>query len=187
MSYNRSAEQLNNRRYAMKYFNIREIHCIEELKKIYFGLAQRIHPDHGGSEEEFKILNSEYQELFPRFKDIHKNIKPDAEKDYYTAKTSTKECPDDFINIVTMLLKIKGINVELCGRWLWISGDTKPQKEILKAMGCNWNKKKCMWSWHYPEDSIYKRNKKFVPMDDIRAMYGSQRFYAEEEERLRLA
>lgn len=167
---------------AMKYFNIREIHCIEELKKVYFKLAQRIHPDHGGSEEEFKILNSEYQQLFPKFKDIHKNIKPEVKEEYYTAKTSTKECPEDFINIVSILLNIKGIDVELCGRWLWISGDTKPHKEILKALKCSWNAKKGMWSWHYPEDGVYKKNRKFVPMEDIRNMYGSQKFYKEEEE-----
>lgn len=169
----------------MKYFNRHEIHCIEELKKIYFNLAQKIHPDHGGSEEEFKILNSEYQELFPKFKDIHKNIKPDVEKEYYTAKTPTSECPEDFIKIVTILLNIKGIDVELCGRWLWIGGDTKPQKDTLKALGCSWNAKKKLWSWHYPEDGVYKKHKKFVPMEDIRNMYGSQKFYKEEKENIK--
>ena len=66
----------------MKYFNIKDIRCIEDLKKIYFSLAQRLHPDHGGSEEEFKTLNSEYQSLFPKLKDIHKNIndKEETEK-----------------------------------------------------------------------------------------------------------
>lgn len=169
----------------MKYFNTRDINCIEDLKKVYFRLAQKLHPDHGGSEDDFKDLNSEYQELFPRFKDIHKNIQPNADKDYYTATVSTKECPDDFINIVTILLRFKGLDVELCGRWLWISGNTKEHKEQLKALGCRWNAKKVMWSWHYPEDSK-KNRKRSIPMEDIRNLYGSQRF-RQEEERLALA
>ena len=165
-----------------KYINANQIHCIEELKKVYFTLAQELHPDHGGDAEEFKILNSEYQELFPRFKNIHKNVNPEIQQDYYESTKPIKECPDDFIVIVTALLKIKGIDVELCGRWLWISGNTYECKDTLKAMGCRWNSKKKMWSWHYKEDGVYYKRKS-TPMETIREMYGSQRFAAEEERR----
>lgn len=177
----------------MKYFNIKDIRCIEDLKKIYFKAAQKVHPDHGGSEEEFKVLNSEYQALFGRFKDIHKNIndKEEAEKrgrvweEYYTSKTSTKECAEDFIKIVEFLLTLDGLNVELCGRWLWIGGDTRKHKEVLKAMGCNWNAKKKLWSWHFKEDSTngWKKRKTWE-MNTIRAAYGSQTFYKEDEQRM---
>ena len=174
----------------MKYFNTAQIRCIEDLKKIYFKLAQRIHPDHGGSEEEFKTLNSEYQSLFPKFKDIHKNIndKEETEKsgktweEYYTAKTPCKECADDFIKIVSFLLTLDGLNVELCGRWLWIGGNTMKHKDVLKSMGCKWNAKKKLWSWHYQEDSTngWKKRKAWN-MDKIRGAYGSQTFYKDEQ------
>jgi len=168
-----------------KYINASEIKCIEDLKKVYFKMAQKLHPDHGGDTEEFKILNNEYQELFPRFKNIHRNINPDIEQEFYESKKPIKECPDDFIKIVSELLKISGIEIELCGRWLWISGDTKPVKEALKVYGCRWNSKKKMWSWHYEEDGFRKRSRKSVPMADIRTMYGSQKFFAEEEQERR--
>ena len=171
----------------MKYFNITSIHCIEELKKVYFTLAQKLHPDHGGDEEEFKTLNSEYQTLFPKFKDIHFNIKREKETDpeFYTAKTPCKECADDFIKIVTALLTIDGIIVELCGRWLWISGNTKEHKETLKTLGCRWNADKKMWSWHYKEDNTpYWKGRKAMQMSQIRSFYGSKTFVKDEEQML---
>lgn len=172
----------------MKYFNITDINCIEELKKIYFKLAQKLHPDHGGDENEFKTLNSEYQTLFPRFKDIHKNLKErkdsDADyKEYYTAKTPCKECAEDFINIVTVLLNLDGLQIELCGRWLWIGGETKKNAEALKKCGCRWNPDKKLWSWHYKEDSTpYWKGRKAMSMGQIRTWYGSKTFVKDDEQ-----
>lgn len=166
----------------MKYFDITTINCIEELKKVYFTLAQKLHPDHGGDAEDFKTLNSEYQTLFPKFKDIHKNIKERKADDinyqeFYTAKTPCKECADDFIKIVTALLRLDGLTVELCGRWLWIGGETKKHKETLKALGCRWNADKKLWSWHYKEDSTpYWKGRKAMQMSTIRNYYGSKTF-----------
>lgn len=170
----------------MKYFDIRTIHCIEELKKVYFTLAQKLHPDHGGDAEDFKTLNSEYQTLFPKFKDIHKNIKERKAGDtdyqeFYTAKTPCKECADDFINIVTALLRLDNITVELCGRWLWIKSG-KEHAETLKNLKCRWNPDKKLWSWHYKEDSTpYWKGRKSMKMSDIRSWYGSKTFVKEEE------
>lgn len=179
----------------MKYFNIKDIRCIEDLKKIYFKAAQKVHPDHGGSEEEFKILNSEYQGLFDKFKNIHKNInsKEDTEKrgkvweEFYTAKTPTSECADDFIEIVKFLLSLSGLNVELCGRWLYIRGNTKEHKDVLKKMGCKYAPKKSpdCWTWHYSKDDKPRgKNYKSWQMDTIRAAYGSQTFYKDDAQRM---
>lgn len=158
----------------MKYFIVTSSMTIEEVKKQYFALAKKYHSDlTGGSDETMKEINAEYSKLHKRFKDIHASIKPEQET--YTAAEPTNECPDDFINIVTALLKM-GVNVELCGRWLWVSGDTKPHREDLKAMGCRWSAKKGMWSWHYPEDGV-RRRKKTASMEEIRETYGSVSFH----------
>ena len=117
-----------------RYFN--NVNCIEELKKQYFALAKLYHSDiTGGSDEAMKAINAEYSELFKTYKDIHKSIKEDAPEETYTAKESTKEAPEDFINIIRALLNL-GLSVELCGRWLWITGDTKAAKEDLTKLGC---------------------------------------------------
>lgn len=177
-----------NRYRQHKYIKASDVQCVEDLKKIYFGLAQKLHPDHGGDAEEFKILNSEYQALYPKFKDIHRSIKDKAETEakgqtwteFYTAKTPCKEAPEDFIKIITALLTLEGVTVELCGRWIWISGNTKPHKEFLKSIGCRWNAKKVAWSWHYKEDSdTWYKGKKAASMEYIRAAYGSKKYYKE--------
>lgn len=157
----------------MKYFT--KINTVEELKKQYFSLAKKYHSDiNGGSDEMMKAINAEYTELFKVYKDVHQSTKKDAENATYTAEKATNEAPVDFINIISELLKMPGIAVELCGRWLWIGGDTKPYKDKLKEIGCKWCNTKKLWSWHHPEDSVYKHKTK--NMSEIREAYGSQIF-----------
>jgi curved DNA-binding protein CbpA len=161
--------------------NFKNITCIEELKKQYFALAKNYHSDlTGGSDEKMKEINAEYDELFKRYKDVHASHKEEGET--YTAKEPTTEAPDDFKNIISALLRM-GLSVELCGRWLWIGGDTKPHKDELKALGCKWSSKKKLWSWHYPEDTCRGR-KGGRSMDYIRNVYGSTSFEAGEQLRL---
>ena len=56
----------------MKYLS-ESIRTLEELKKAYHQLCLKLHPDVGGSDEEMKILNAEYEQLFERVKNIHVN------------------------------------------------------------------------------------------------------------------
>lgn len=178
---------------TMKHINPNAINCIEDLKKAYFSKAQELHPDHGGDAEEFKILNSEYQALFKIFKDIHRTIKSKEEAEaagkawteFYTAKTPCTEAPADFIDIIGALLNLDGLKVELCGRWLYITGDTKKHKDVLKAAGCKYAPKKSAdcWTWHYDKDDTYHGKRKSKSMDYIRGVYGSETYYKEEEQK----
>ena len=167
----------------MKYFT--NIKTVEELKKQYFALAKKYHPDTAnGSKEIMQEINAEYEALFPRYKDIHQSIKVDSPEDTYTAAQETAETAHDFITIISMLLNLGGLDIELCGRWLWIGGNTKEHKEALKALGCKWSKTKALWSWHYPEDSTRNFRKKGTEMSEIRAKYGSLRFSRDEAQLL---
>lgn len=150
-----------------KYFE--GVKTIEELKKAYFKAAMENHPDHGGDLETMKAINNMYAELQKKLKDVH--AKHGTNKTY-TAANGTTEVPEDFINIVNELLKFEGLEIELCGRWLWIGGNTKEHKDDLKTLGCKWCSQKKLWSWHFPEDGK-KRHKGVMPMDEIRETYGS--------------
>ena len=65
----------------------------------------------------------------------------------------------------------------MCGRWLWIGGNTKEHKDALKAAGCRWCSGKKLWSWHFQEEGVpyHKRGRKYS-MGYIRTKYGSEKF-----------
>lgn len=151
----------------MTYF--KNISTIDELKKAYRKLCQINHPDNGGNNETMAAINDEYTKLFNELKKDH-NRKADADESGKTRPIN--ECPEEFINIISHLVSLKGLNVELCGSWIWISGDTKEHKESLKAIGCRWASKKKMWYWRSEKDAVKSRGSK--SMDYIRSTYGSE-------------
>ena len=156
---------------------------VEDLKSIYRKLALENHPDRGGDKVKMQEINAEYAFLFESLKDVHKSSRPDGPRTY-TAEQKTKETPEDFINICAELFKLDGLEVELCGRWLWIGGNTMQHKDRLKVLGCKWSKGKQKWSWHFPEDAAMSyKGKKAWSMDRIRLQFGSERLGAEDEDR----
>lgn len=155
----------------MKY--LKNIKTLEELKKEYRKWAMKLHPDMGGSTEDMQILNAEYEALFTKVKDIHTN------KDGQEYRKATNEAPQDFIRIINELLKLGGIHIEVIGCFLWVSGDTKPHKDKLKALGLKWHNKKSCW-FLSPEGYRRQGNQEYS-MDYIRDLYGVQ--YDEETSR----
>ena len=151
----------------MKYFT--NIETLEDLKKAYRTLAMKHHPDRGGDLETMKEINSEYDSLFKRFGHVHKN------KDGQTYEKRTEETAEEFKDLIDKLIRMQGITVEIIGSFVWISGDTKPHKEGLKALGFIWHSQKKCW---YKKPAGYRRKtKKNYSMAEIRDMYGVQGTY----------
>jgi hypothetical protein len=140
---------------------------LEELKAMYRKLAFQHHPDRGGSNEAMKAVNNEYDELFPKLKDKHRTKDGTA----YTAKQPTAETAEHFKDLIAELMRMDGITIEIIGCFVWVTGDTKPNKDKLKALGFQWHSKKAAW-FLAPED-YRKRSRKDYTMDTIRAMYGT--------------
>lgn len=149
----------------MKYFA--DCKTLDELKAEYRRLAKMNHPDHGGDTATMQRINAEYRERFEVLKARHN----ETADEYH----QTTEAPDEFIDIINALLKLDGLEVELCGSWLWIGGNTREHKEALKAAGCRWSSTKKLWYWRHPEDAHgwHRGNK---TMNQIRSKYGSQMF-----------
>ena len=136
----------------MKWFNNPE--TLEDLKKQYKKLAFQNHPDRGGKTSDMQEINAEYEALFSRLKDTHKN----AEGEFYTARTATTETATEFMDIIEKLIHMEGIEIEVCGSWVWVTGDTRPHKEELKALSFRWSSNKSAWYFH--RDGYKKRSKK---------------------------
>lgn len=160
----------------MKWFSNPQ--TLEELKQQYKQLALKHHPDLGGNTSDMQSINNEYDLLFAKLKNTHAT----AEGKTYTTKTETTETSDEFKNIINALINFKGINIELCGSWLWVTGNTRVNKEILKGLHFRWSKSKC--AWYYHSNDYRKASSKTYSLDEIRDLYGSETIKSEPQLKL---
>ena len=159
----------------MSKFNFfQDCNNIEDLKAEYKKLAMQFHPDRPtGNLEKMKLLNNEYEILFALLKNKHKKVNEDKTETTYTSTEGTSETARDFINVINELINCEGLIIEISGSWLWLSGETKKYKDIIKSLNFRWASKKLMW-YLKPEDSLNKKHKP-MSMEDIRKKYGSQK------------
>ena len=141
-----------------------DIEGINEAKKIYKTLAKKLHPDVGGSEEDFKILNEIYNNLIEH-------------KIYFS---NSSKIDIELEKIISLILHFENINIELVGSWIWVSGDTKEIKEKLKEIGFKWASKKKMW--YYGEMKAKNPNPK--SMEEIKTKYGSETLKSNEKKKI---
>ena len=141
-----------------------DIEGINEAKKIYKTLAKKLHPDVGGSEEDFKILNEIYNNLIEH-------------KIYFS---NSSKIDIELEKIISLILHFENINIELIGSWIWVNGDTKEIKEKLKEIGFKWASKKKMW--YYGEMKAKNPNPK--SLDEIKAKYGSETLKSKEKKEI---
>lgn len=127
---------------------------INEAKKIYKTLAKKLHPDVGGDEESFKLLNAIYTDLIEHKIYFSNDFKIDVELE----------------KVISLILHFENITIELVGSWIWVSGDTKEIKDKLKELGFKWAMKKKMW--YYGE--MKSKNPTPKSMEEIKSKYGSE-------------
>jgi curved DNA-binding protein CbpA len=139
----------------------------EELKSQYRKLAMQHHPDRGGSTKAMQAINNEFDDLFSLLKNIHKT----KDGTTYTARQSSTETADSFKDLIAELMKLDGITIEIIGCFVWVSGDTRPNKDRLKTLGFHWHSTKNMW---YLKPETYRRkSRRDYDMEEIRGMYGT--------------
>ena len=83
--------------------------------------------------QDMQEINNEYDLLFSRLKNTHKTVDGKT----YTASKETTETPEEFRTIINALINLHGINIEICGKWLWITGNTKPHKVLTMFFCCS--------------------------------------------------
>ncbi len=162
---------------TINYFQ--NIKTIQELKKVYFSLAKKFHPDINKNQDTTAIMqdiNNQYDNLFNKLKDCidYSKFKESENSDFSSCNyTYKQETSDIFRDIISKIIHLEDIEMEICGYWLWLSGDTKQYKDYLKTNGFMWSGKKFQWYWRPVEHRSY--NRKIFSMDQIREKYGSQK------------
>lgn len=164
----------------MKWFTNPQ--TLEELKKEYKKLVFKYHPDRpNGDTKAMQEINAEYEKLFARLKNVHRS----ASGETYTAKEESKETPEQFRTILEKLIHIDGIEIEICGSWLWITGNTYPNRETLKELHFKYSKNKN--AWYYHEEGYRKTSRKSFSLDEIRDLWGSEKVHTGQQDKLATA
>jgi hypothetical protein len=138
------------------------------LKQAYVKACFRFHPDRNPDGlEQMKKVNLAYSFL--------KGFPDDQDTTTDTDKTTMDNQGVDFGHemnaAIDAVIDLGGLHIEICGSWVWLSGDTRTHKDAIKAAGYFWASKKMMWYWH-PADAKTTSRGKFS-MDDVRAKYGA--------------
>ena len=138
---------------------------LAQAKKVFREWAKKLHPDKGGDEETFKILNEVYHHIL--------------DNELYFS--SSAKFDTGLEKVISKILHFENINIEIIGSWIWVSGETKDIKEALKEIGFKWASKKKMW--YFGEMKKGKRGKE-QHIEDIRHKYGSQKIKTNEREKI---
>ncbi|MDE7430852.1 MAG: J domain-containing protein [Lachnospiraceae bacterium] len=156
----------------MKYF--KDVRTLEDLRRQYKELLKKYHPDNAnGSTAATQEINAEYDRLFKVLKDQHESTADSTahKESSYNANIYDWENDKALREVLQKIINFDGIEIEIVGAWLWVSGNTYSYKKELKEIGFKWaNTKK---QWYYHTEAYRKKSRKSLSMDDIRNYYGS--------------
>jgi curved DNA-binding protein CbpA len=139
-----------------------EIITSEITKQAYRRAAQKYHHDRNPAGlEMMQLVNAAYETL----KDFSGRIESN---EHETVNTHYGEEINEALNAIMGL----NLEIEICGSWVWVSGNTKPHKEKLKEADFKWSSKKIRW---YFRPADYKpRPHQAWSMEKIKEVYGSK-------------
>jgi hypothetical protein len=158
----------------MKYFN-NNTYTLEEIKKQFLELSLIYHPIYGGSASALEELKKEYHALL---KEKHESTTKDIEGEKHTYYYNEQK-ENEIIEVINNLLsrKLSNIKIMLVGAWLWVGGDTKQHRQVLKELRFFWHSKRLLWYWK-PTDSRKFRTKSKGSFKSICEKYGYEEIHA---------
>ena len=137
----------------------------EDVKQAYRKAAMTYHPDKNpAGAEMMKIINAAYDVLREFEGEIEGAGNDAGEEENYS------QAVNEALNVIIVL---DGLIIEICGAWVWVSGETYQHKAILKGAGFKFAGKKK--SWYFRPEDWSSSSRGAYSMDDIRDKYGSSR------------
>lgn len=167
-----------------RYFDT--CNSLDEASKLYKALAIKNHPDHGGDLRTMQDINGQYAEFCASF--TNRSERARQQKAHSQGRKTAADYHD--IDGVTEELRRRiewalnnlpaDVMVELCGLWVWLTGNTKPVKEDIKQAGLGFTFSGSKQAWYYA--GVPSFNKKRMNLDEIRGLHGSTTFARKQQE-----
>lgn len=154
----------------MNFFE--NVRTLDELRKEYRRLAMIYHPDKGGSTILMQELNDRYERLSKKL--INSNPEfSEAKKEW------EQQVSEDIRDMLDHIIFLKGVDIEVIGSWIWITGNTFQVRVTLKNAGFNFSHQKCAWYWHKGE--YRKKNGTLKSLEEVRQFWGSRKVSTKSE------
>ena len=130
-----------------------------DVKRAYHAAVQKFHPDvNPAGAEMMKIVNAAYETL----RDYTGTIADAPEGVAY---------PEMVNAALQAIIALVGLEIEVCGAWVWVSGATYLHRAELKSAGFRYASKK--QRWYFRPEGWRSVSRGAYSMDDIRDKYGS--------------
>jgi len=142
---------------------------VEEAKKLYRKLAMQYHPDRGGNTKTMQEVNVEYQQLLESF-----DGQTDGDYTYRYDQQKEQQVIDKIYELLA--LHLDGVEINLIGLWVWITGDTKQHRKVLKDAGCKWHSKRECWYWQNGKKRFQSKGN----LSELAKKYGVTNFVNQE-------
>lgn len=159
---------------ALTILSIQGQYTPEIIKQAYRKACSTYHPDRNPAGlEMMKLVNVAYETL----KNESGTAKPQE-------STDIASYGEEIFKALSAIIHL-GLDIEICGAWAWLHGDTKPHKELLKSSGFRWAPKKMLWYFRPAEYKSKGRGK--FSMDEIRLAHGSEKVTSKDRNKLKAA
>ncbi|WP_316831738.1 J domain-containing protein [Pedobacter aquatilis] len=146
----------------MKWFS--SCSSLDQVKALYKKLAKEHHPDFGGDTATMQEINSEY--AFASAGVIRSVGFAEEEMEQEIRYSEV------YRQAIEAVVNLDGLLVELVGNWIWVTGNTRLHREMLKSAGYRFSAKKLAWYFRSEVFSVRKSSGK--SLEEIKAKYGSE-------------
>lgn len=143
----------------MKTPYFRDCRTLQEVKQVYKRLALLHHPDRGGDTATMQEINLQYEAIIK-----------DPFFGFSVQQEDVKESFIKFPEIINLIISFD-VEIEICGHWVWVGGNTIQYKDKLKEFGFRFSGDKKRWYWRPVEFRSHNRDP--LPIEMIRQLHGS--------------
>jgi hypothetical protein len=165
---------------------------LDGLKAAYRAAALKWHPDRNGGSLEAQEMMKAINEAFELLRDnlgfwtVGQGTGTGAEDGGGNGRGRTwgpadPETEKELTAVYERIKHFEGLEIEICGKWLWVGGNTLQWRTQLKEAGLSWASKKQKWYWK-PGGTKERRKGYKWTMDQVRERYGSEDLKTEKRE-----